>query len=145
MDMLYCNWDQDEYIQQIMGAAVQTPENNSAQGMEENLKKAVTEMLVLALLSQEDMHSAQIMQTLAERSENRLSIVFPYAVLYRLIDRGYIWEAYKKIAPDGRRRQYYQITTQGRDHLAALNTIYRRFIGGVDLLLRGEEGQTDAE
>lgn len=145
MDMLYCVWIQDEYIQQIMGAAVQTPENNSAQGMEENLKKAVTEMLVLALLSQEDMHSAQIMQTLAERSENRLSIVFPYAVLYRLIDRGYIWEAYKKIAPDGRRRQYYQITTQGRDHLAALNTIYRRFIGGVDLLLRGEEGQTDAE
>lgn len=124
---------------------MQTPENNSAQGMEENLKKAVTEMLVLVLLSQEDMHSAQIMQTLAERSENRLSIVFPYAVLYRLIDRGYIWEAYKKIAPDGRRRQYYQITAQGRDHLAALNTIYRRFIGGVDLLLRGEEGQTDAE
>ena len=67
-------------------------------------------MLVLTLLSREDMHAPQITQALETDSGGTLSIVFPYSVLYRLINNGYILEAYKKIAPDGRRRQYYQIT-----------------------------------
>lgn len=118
------------------------PKSGSSQGMEENLKKAVTEMLVLALLEREDMYAAQITQALEERSGGALSIVFPYAVLYRLISFGYIWEAYKKVAPDGRRRQYYQITPEGRGYLAELMELYCRFTGGVALLLR-EEGGTD--
>ncbi len=43
--------------------------SSSSQGMEENLKKAVIEMLVLLLLNQEDMHSVQITQALEERSD----------------------------------------------------------------------------
>ncbi len=116
-----------------------TTEGGTSLGMEENLKKAVTEMLVLSLLNREDMYAAQIIQSLEERSGGTLSIVFPYAALYRLIERGFIWEAYKKIAPDGRRRQYYQITEKGRDHLGELTGLYRRFIAGVDMLLRQEE------
>ncbi len=115
------------------------PKSGSAQGMEDNLKKAVTEMLVLTLLQGEDMYVAQIMQALEERSGGNLSIAFPYAVLYRLLNFGYIVEAYKKIAPDGRRRQYYQITEEGRRYGAELRDLYRRFTGGVLRLLEGEE------
>ena len=111
--------------------------NGSAFGMEDNLKKAVTEMVILSLLSREDMHANQIMQMMEERSEGAVSIVFPYSALYRLIKAGYIWEAYKKNAPDGRRRQYYQITDQGREHLEALLDIYHRFTNGVDVLVQG--------
>ncbi len=104
-------------------------------GMEDNLKKAVTEMLILAQLEREDMYSIQITQSLETDSGGVLSIVFPYAALYRLIDSGYITEAYKKIAPDGRRRQYFQITDLGRAHVAELKEHYRRFTLGVSALL----------
>ena len=113
--------------------------NSSAFGMEDNLKKAVTEMVILSLLDREDMYANQIMQMMEERSGGAVSIVFPYSALYRLIKAGYIWEAYKKNAPDGRRRQYYQITDQGREHLESLLEIYRRFTGGVDVLVQGGE------
>lgn len=113
--------------------------NGSVFAMEDNLKKAVTEMVVLSLLSGEDMHANQIMQMMEERSGGAVSIVFPYSALYRLIKAGYIWEAYKKNAPDGRRRQYYQITDKGKEHLEGLLEVYQRFTGGVDVLLRGED------
>ena len=116
-----------------------TPKSGSSLGMEENLKKAVTEMVVLTLLSREDMHAPQITQALETDSGGTLSIVFPYSVLYRLINNGYILEAYKKIAPDGRRRQYYQITPEGRTYQAQLEDLYRRFSGGVVLLLDKKE------
>ena len=109
-------------------------------GLEENLKRAVTEMLVLNLLNQQDMHAPQIMQSLEEGSKGALTLVSPYMLFYRLIEGGYILEAYKKAALDGRRRQYYQITAEGRKYLADLIVIYRRIIDGIELLL-GEEGK----
>lgn len=113
------------------------PRSSSSQGMEENLKKAVIEMLVMLLLDGEDMHSVQITQALEERSKHALNLSFPYALLYRLIENGYIREAYKKTAPDGRRRQYYQITEAGQLHLASLLATYRRFSHSMDRLLEG--------
>lgn len=115
------------------------PRSSSSQSMEENLKKAVIEMLVMLLLDEEDMYSVQITQALEERSDETLNLAFPYALLYRLIESGYIREAYKKIAPDGRRRQYYQITEEGQRHLATLLTTYRRFSENMERLLEGGE------
>lgn len=108
-------------------------------GMEDNLKKAVTEMLVLVQLEREDMYSTQITKNLETGSGGALSIVFPYATLYRLINGGYIIEAYKKIAPDGRRRQYFQITDQGRAYVTEMKRFYRQFSHGVSLLLGEKE------
>lgn len=113
------------------------PKSGSSLGMEDNLKKAVTEMVVLSLLSREDMYAGQITQAIEDHSGGAVNIVFPYSALYRLISAGYIWEAYKNTAPDGRRRQYYQITDEGRDYLAQLLEVYQRFTGGVDVLLQG--------
>ena len=113
------------------------PKSGSSLGMEDNLKKAVTEMVVLSLLSREDMYAGQITQAIEDHSGGAVNIVFPYSALYRLISAGYIWEAYKNTAPDGRRRQYYQITDRGREHLEELLEVYQRFTGGVDVLLQG--------
>ena len=112
--------------------------NDPGKGMEDNLKRAVTEMLVLTLLSREDMHASQITQCIRRESGNTLSLASPYMLFYRLIENGYIVEAYKKIAPDGRRRQYYQITGEGVRYLAELLSLYHRITNGVALLL-GED------
>lgn len=116
-----------------------TTRSGSGLGLEDNLKKAVTEMLVLSLLEREDMHAIQLTQELEQRSGGAIHIVFPYSSLYRLISAGHIIEAYKKNAPDGRRRQYFQITEEGRAHVKELRQVYRRFSGGVELLLKGGE------
>ena len=96
--------------------------SGSAQGLEENLKKAVAEMLVLSLLSREDMHAPQIIRSLEEESGRAVTMTSPYMLLYR------------------RRRQYYQITEEGRGYLEALKAVYRRVSAGVEQLLeRGTE------
>ena len=115
--------------------------NDPGRGMEDNLKRAVTEMLVLTLLSREDMHALQIMKCLEEVTGNTLSLSSPYMLFYRLMENGYIVEAYKKIAPDGRRRQYYQITVDGIRYLADLLSLYHRITNGIALLLG--EGEQD--
>jgi len=78
--------------------------------LEENLKKAVTEMLMLYLLSQKECYIGELTETLSQKSEGALSIVFPYGAIYRLEQEGYIADCGKRNAPDGRRRQYYRIT-----------------------------------
>ena len=106
--------------------------------LEENLKKALTELLILRLLSDRDYYIGELTATLHEKSGGSLTIVFPYAAVYRLLEDGLIIESGKRIAPDGRRRQYYTITGQGRTHLALLLEIYSSFSRGVSMVL--EEG-----
>ena len=50
--------------------------------MEENLKKALSEMLVLALLHERDYYALEMAPAIAERSNGAISITFPYAILY---------------------------------------------------------------
>lgn len=128
----------------LMGGDDIANKNGQAQGMEDNFKRAVTEMLVLTLLNREDLPAVQIMQRVEEETGSAISLVSPYMLFYRLIEDGCIIEAYKKIAPDGRRRQYYQITEEGKKYLEELAARYHRLINGVALLLKGEE-ETDGK
>ena len=110
---------------------------------EENLKKALTELLLLYLLSQREYYIGELTETLRSRSTNALSIVFPYSALYRLQQADHIMESKKRIAPDGRRRQYYTITDSGRRYLHQLLQVYQKFINGVNAVL--EEGEESHE
>jgi PadR family transcriptional regulator PadR len=106
--------------------------------LEDNLKKALTELLVLHLLSRREYYIGELTTTLKERSGGSLSIVFPYGAIYRLQQSRYIAESTKRTAPDGRRRQYYTITDTGMAYLEELCRIYTRFIRGVDQVLDSE-------
>lgn len=88
-------------------------------------------MLVLYLLSEREYYIGELTAVIREKSHRILNIVFPYAAIYRLLDEGFIQEVKKRVAPDGRRRQYYQITDTGRDYLSQLLSTYRRFTQGV--------------
>lgn len=120
-----------------------TPEHGrSPDTLEENLKKALTETLVLFLLSQREYYIGELTAVIQEKSGGALNIVFPYAAIYRMSRGGYITESQKRIAPDGRLRQYYTITEQGRAYLSGLLDTYRRFSRGVSDILSsgGDEG-----
>ena len=111
-----------------------TPEHGrSPDTLEENLKKALTEPLVLFLLSQREYYIGELTAVIQEKSGGALNIVFPYAAIY---------ESQKRTAPDGRLRQYYTITEQGRAYLSGLLDTYRRFSRGVSDILSsgGDEG-----
>lgn len=103
--------------------------------MEENLKKALCEMMVLALLQGRDYYAPEMTEAIAYYSGGAVSITFPYAILYRMIEQGYIAELPKRVAPDGRRRQYYGITEEGRTYYQQIHGAYRAFIAGVDRLV----------
>lgn len=119
--------------------------NRTAAGMEENLKKALVEMLVLALLHQREYYASELTQALSAYSGGAVNISFPYAVLYRMIEQGYIQERPKRKSPDGRRRQYYGITQTGRRYFQENWSVYKAFTAGVDRLVEAVRGEAQQE
>ena len=107
--------------------------------LEENLKKALTELLILHLLSQRQYYIGELTATLSEKSDKVLNIVFPYSAIYRMLQAKHIFECEKRIAPDGRRRQYFQITDRGRAYYQQLMEIYRSFSQGIDVILSNND------
>jgi len=103
--------------------------------MEEYLKKAVTEMLVLYLLSREDHYIGEIAELIRKMSRDTLHMVFPYAAVYRMETNGYIQLSGKRIAPDGRSRQYYRITPAGKQQLEEQIKTFHHVYFGVEQVL----------
>lgn len=115
------------------------PERQMPASLEENLKKATTELMILRLFSEREHYIGELSAAICEKSGGVLSVVFPYAAIYRLQEGGYIRELPRRIAPDGRRRQYFAITEKGLSYFEQLCGIYRDFTEGVARIL--EEGE----
>ena len=109
--------------------------------LESNLKKALTELLLLSLLGRKECYIGELTQLLEQYSGSVLRLTFPYSAIYRLEQAGCIRELPKRTAPDGRRRQYFEITPEGREHLAKQSEIFRAFCVGVNAVLEGEAKQ----
>lgn len=103
----------------------------TAQTLEEGLKKSVSEMLFLFFLKQKDCYINEIMGMVDKLSGGSCNVAYPYAMIYRLETYDYIHEAGKRIAEDGRRRQYYSISPEGVRYLDELVETYERFAAGV--------------
>lgn len=126
---------------QVMHMEDRTPDFSTVPPLEENLKKAVTEMLVLYLLSQREYYIGELTEQIRIASHQALNVVFPYAAIYRMETAGYIEERKKRRAPDGRWRQYYGITETGRQRLAVQLGMYRRVVRGVEDILGSGDDQ----
>lgn len=111
-------------------------QDRTSASLEENLKKALTELLILHLLHQREYYIGELTADIEKRSLGALSIVFPYGVIYRMTKAAYITESKKRTAPDGRLRQYYKITDAGQAYLNELMETYRRFTAGVADILK---------
>ena len=106
--------------------------------LEENLKKALTELLILNLLSQRDYFIGEITETLKRKSNGVIKLVFPYSAVYRLQEDGYILGSEKRVATDGRKRQFYSISQLGRTHYQHMLETYQYFISGISMILEDE-------
>lgn len=115
--------------------------SGSVQGLEENLKKAVSEMLVLFLLNEREMYIGEIPEELERRSNGKFHIVFPYSVIYRMVKFEYIDELKKRVAPDGRKRQYYGITKKGKEYLEQLTDTFGQFMQSIELILESKDAK----
>lgn len=100
----------------------------------ENLKKGLTELLVLKCLNNRPMHIYELLKLLDEKSNSICKIAYPYAVIYRLQKNNHIVEDGKRIS-DNRLRIYYKITEQGKQHLKNMLYEYSIFTNGVNLIL----------
>ncbi len=103
--------------------------------MTENLKKALTEMLILSFLSKKDMTIYEILKILDNQSDGVCRIQYPYGVIYRMSDRGYIEIAGKAVSDD-RRRIHYRITDLGREYLEKITDEYENFLSGMNMIMK---------
>jgi transcriptional regulator len=95
-----------------------------------DLKKGSAEMLILALLDEEESHGYGLAQSIEERSLGALKFhaASLYPILYRLEGRGLIRGRWSEHA---RRRRVYRLTTKGRRALKRERDRWSTFIEAV--------------
>lgn len=95
-------------------------------------KKGSADLLILALVDEQDLHGYEIGRLLDLRSSGtlRFTLASLYATLYRLEERALIKGRWVEKAGQ-RRRRYYRITEGGRKMLATQREDWGRFIAAL--------------
>jgi PadR family transcriptional regulator PadR len=98
-------------------------------------RKGSTDLLILALVDQEDLHGYEIGRRIEQRSRGALvfTLASLYETLYRLEERGLIRGRWVE-KPGERRRRSYHITEKGRGVLAAQRQEWGRFMTALALV-----------
>ena len=100
-------------------------------------KKSIdhTQLLLLKLLSAEDMYGYQIILELARRSSNVFEMKEGtlYPVLKKLENSGYV-TSYQAEA-NGRTRKYYRLTQSGRKELDRETAAWQAYSHGINSVL----------
>lgn len=101
-----------------------------------SMKKATIEMLLLKLLSEEDMYGYQLTQTVKKRSSGTYTILegSMYPILYRLTEQGFI-SSYDKKVGTRQVRVYYHLEPCGKEYLNHLISDYYEFSNIISFLL----------
>lgn len=106
---------------------------------QENFKRGCTEILVLHLLSKEDLYGYQITHLFKEKSGSRFTMLEGtlYLILYKMVEAGYI-TTYTELVGKKRTRRYYHIEPAGREHLERILYEYDEISKGIALILDRE-------
>ena len=108
--------------------------SGTPQGMQDMLKKATTEMLVLFMLRQRPNYIYQLSQELVRLTDKQLKFNTLYLAVYRLEANGHIYISEKR-AEGSHLRVYYAITPQGEEYYQSLKATFVSFTGIIDHLL----------
>ena len=94
---------------------------------ETQMKKGVLDMIVLKLLSKEEMYGYQLISELKLKSGERFFLKEGtlYPILYRLEDDGLVKSFWKQTEGKGVPRKYYEITSEGQDTLKEITQLWR--------------------
>ncbi len=110
------------------------PPTLKSMDINKDLMAASSTPIVLAILAEEDSYGYAILQRVRELSGGRMEWTdgMLYPVLHRLERLGHV-DARWQVAESGRKRKYYQITSQGRAQLAEEREQWQ----AVDATLKG--------
>lgn len=103
-----------------------------------NFLNGVPEMLVLELLSRQEMYGYELVRAIQERTCEKLT--FGEGCIYPLLH----WLEETKLVSsrrqevEGRSRNYYQVTPKGRKRLEELESEWKEVVAGVSLVLGGQ-------
>lgn len=103
-------------------------------GLNLKLKKALAEMLFLSILEEQARPILEVTKLLNERSKGVCNMQFPYAIIYRMTENGYIEEKGSDMS-ENRKRTFYMVTNAGKEYLNGLKKEYADFIDAVDKIL----------
>ena len=107
--------------------------------VQEKLKRGILEMLILQLLSEEDMYAYQLKTEMNNRSGEYLYIteLVLYPPLKRMLEKGYLSER-KEIVCQKRLRVYYHLEDSGKEYLDLLCNEYINTVIGVKKIMKWE-------
>ncbi len=106
---------------------------------QENFKRGCTEILVLYLLSKEDLYGYQITQLFEEKSGGRFIMLEGtlYLILYKLVEAGYL-STYSRTVGIKRTRKYYHLEPSGQEYLSRILNEYDEITQGIAMILDRE-------
>ena len=101
--------------------------------LERELNRGSTEVLILALLEEQDRHGYDIGRLIDQRSDGAITfhIASLYPTLYRLEGKGLIDGRWIE-RPGQRRRRYYRLTAAGRRVLSKQRSVWKHFVVALD-------------
>ena len=108
-------------------------------GLDRQLKKGSTELLVLSLVETRARHGYEIAKLIETRSGGALSfnVASLYPLLYRLEARGLIEGRWVEKASQ-RRRRYYKLTPAGRKMLRMQQSAWAVFVEAMKRITEAE-------
>ena len=103
----------------------------------ENIKFGLVEILIMALLTKEDMYGYKLKMTLAEKTNGAITMKEGslYGPLYRMEERKLI-SSRKELVGEKRFRVYYHIEPLGKEYLDYAVKMFRSVYGGANQLLQ---------
>lgn len=106
--------------------------------IDKSLMAGSTTILVLKLLEERDMYGYQMIETLAQRSDDTFNLKAGtlYPILHNLRNNGYV-ESYEKEESNGKIRKYYYLTSKGKKLLREKQKEWITFSSAVNKILNG--------
>jgi PadR family transcriptional regulator PadR len=108
--------------------------------IQENIKRGILEILILELLSFEDMYGYQIKIEIDKHSGGLIDIKEGslYGPLYRMIEKKFITE-HKEMAGVRRFRIYYHLEPLGKEFLKSAKTEFLKIVKGTQKIIDWRE------
>jgi PadR family transcriptional regulator PadR len=100
-----------------------------------NFMNGLPELLVLRLLSREEMYGYQLVAEIAARSSEALNFSEGciYPILHRLVSRKYL--TVRREIVSGRPRHYYRTSAKGRQYVEELTGEWNKVVTGAAAIL----------
>jgi PadR family transcriptional regulator PadR len=103
-----------------------------------NFLNGIPELLVLELLSRQEMYGYEIVRAIQEKTREKLTFgegcIYP--LLHWLEETKLVSSRRKEV--EGRSRNYYQLSSRGRNRLVELSKEWREVVAGVGLVVGGQ-------